>query len=80
MLYYRLTLCVRARMGGCIRASAAGVAKQVTLETEVDPESGKARPKWTSFQLIILSAAQPIGLYFLFTLYKCLPSPPPCSA
>ena len=46
------------------------MAKQVTLETEVDPDSGKARPKWTSFQLIILSAAQPIGLYLLFTLYK----------
>lgn len=37
---------------------------------------GKTRPKWTSFQLIILSAIQPVGLYYLYTLYKGAGLPP----
>ena len=36
---------------------------------------GQTKPKYTSLQLIVLSAIQPIGLYYLFTLYKYNPNP-----
>merc|ERR1712216_647026 len=54
----------------------SGVARQFSLETQVDPETGQTKPKYTSLQLIVLSAIQPIGLYYLFTLYKGAGLPP----
>jgi hypothetical protein len=44
-----------------------------THVSRVAPKQGQEKPKFTSFQLIILSACQPIGLYYLFTLYRCAP-------
>ena len=41
------------------------------VSAHVGATQGREKPKFTSFQLIILSASQPIGLYYLFTLYRC---------
>ncbi len=59
------------------RAHTHGTSLTHYIHTHVSrvvPNQGREKPKFTSFQLIILSASQPIGLYYLFTLYRCAPT------